>query len=858
MSSAASPVVLPTLVVTGGPRDGHELVLEAPSAEKVLGSGPSCHLRLEGPNVDVVHAQVAWTDQGVLLSDVGSQAGTYVNGERIGDEHPLHDGDRVTLGPPGSSGSVKLLVFIPAALPAAESISLASAPAARHTEEPMPDFGGAAPPFSDGEGFVLAEDDEPEPAAASPAAARPPVSEPPRAAPPPPRGAPAAIIHDEPANVAGGAASTTGSTPMVPPLRKPVRPEYSNEMPSIGVENRVREALTLPPPSVTGPAMAKAAKAASPGLKLPEIPRVVWLGLGAAVLVGGAFSVYAFLTKPPPVITAVTPPKTESGETVTIAGTGFASEPASNTVRFGDQPGQVRTAKDNQLTVTVPEGLTPAGSVDLQVTVEARGDRSNALFLKVARLPRPLALEPDVALPGAEVTIKGQNLDLKPLTILVGGAPADVRRTTPTALQIVVPALPLPEGATAPVSFKYGIESIRSLSLAVGRLPMVLTVSPPSGPIGQRVVLQGRGFDPNPAGNVVTMGGARALVFSASPIELQVAAPAPAAVSSQVPMPIVVQSRGATSTAQLSYVALHPSGTLFRPRFFPALLPDVGPERHVFVSTHLGPVLLLTGQGSSPSVAERGAAVAAKLNELMDAAANGRMPSLEVRDGPSPAVAVSGGDVVVATTPDDPEGYAREAGARASRASARQIAQHWTALLQDYLALFGQRQRPSRMLEMTAGGKVLTEIYAEADRRGAGNGVPTTLVSPLSPPWAKSLRDLALVLPAGAGGNPGAAVAGRWVGTMEEPGGQRGVEVQLRVDGKGLAGSLTTKSGQLAMGVPLHDVTYDKGQVRFRLTSGGVTRSFHGTLDGAALSGTIHQGTSASDPIGKFTLRFVE
>src|SRR6185503_1163643 len=148
MSSAASPVVLPTLVVTGGPRDGQELVLEAPSAEKVLGSGPSCHLRVEASNVDVVHAQVAWEDQGILLSDVGSQAGTYVNGERIGDAHPLHDGDRVTLGPPGSSGSVKLLVFIPAALPTAPAMSLAGEPDGEKEEATL-DFGGEAAPPAD-------------------------------------------------------------------------------------------------------------------------------------------------------------------------------------------------------------------------------------------------------------------------------------------------------------------------------------------------------------------------------------------------------------------------------------------------------------------------------------------------------------------------------------------------------------------------------------------------------------------------------------------------------------------------------------------------------------------------------------
>ena len=858
MTSEASPVVLPTLVVTGGPRDGHELILEAPSAEKVLGSGPSCHLRIEAPNVDVVHAQVSWEEaRGILLSDVGSQAGTYVNGERIGDEHPLQDGDRVTLGPPGSSGSVKLLVFIPQALPRAA----ASVPA---SQEPVLDLGDTGNPFGgDGEAFVLAEDEPGTPVIAPP----PPVVEPPRpAVTPPPRSTTPAIVLDEPPAAAAPATATATARPApkagghapppVPPPRK-----HTNELPSIGSEDRVREALVLPPPAVSPPPRPpKAVKAAAaPGFQMPEIPRVVWMGLGAVVLVGGAFAAYASFTKPAPVITSVAPSKTEAGEAVTIAGEGFATDPAGNTVRFGETAGVVRTATETLLTATVPDGLTPSGAVDVQVTVEARGDRSNELFVKIARLPRPLSLEPDVALSGADVTVKGHNLDLKPLNVMVGGVPADVRRATPTSLQIVVPTVTASEGQSLPVTFSYGVESVKPLNLVLGRLPMVLTVNPPRGPVGQRVVLQGRGFDPAPAGNVVTMGGLRTLVFSASPTELQVAAPAPPGVSSQVSMPVVVQARGATSAAQLSFVALHPSGTLFRPRFLPALLPDLGPERYVYVSTPLGPVLILTGQGSAASVAERAAAVAAKLNELMDAAADGKSVILEMRDGASPAVAVAGGAVVAATTAEDPEGYTREAGPKGVRPTPRQIALHWTALLQDYLSLFGQRQRPFHMMEMTPGAKVLTEMYAEAERRGAGNGVPTSLVNPLSPVWAKSLRDLAMVLPTGSGANPGAAVAGRWVGTMAEDAvGQRDVEIQLRVDGKGLAGTVTTKSGKLAMGVPLQDVAYEKGQVHFRLTSGAVTRHFRGALEGAKVAGTIHEGTATGKAIGRFTLKFVE
>ncbi|PYQ23711.1 MAG: hypothetical protein DMF81_07900, partial [Acidobacteria bacterium] len=93
----------PTLIVTGPPRDGALLPLEAPGAEKVLGASPDAHLRLEADNVDAIHARVRWdAARGLILTDVGSAAGTYVNGERVGAGHALQDGDRVSLGPPGS------------------------------------------------------------------------------------------------------------------------------------------------------------------------------------------------------------------------------------------------------------------------------------------------------------------------------------------------------------------------------------------------------------------------------------------------------------------------------------------------------------------------------------------------------------------------------------------------------------------------------------------------------------------------------------------------------------------------------------------------------------------------------------
>jgi len=128
MSSSASGPLLPTLIVTGGASDGLQIPLESPGAEKIIGSGPSSHLRLTNRNVDTLHARIAWEDAGVVLSDVGSAAGTFVNGERVETEQVLSDGDRISIGPPGSPESVKLLVRVPGNLAAVAAMPVNPAP----------------------------------------------------------------------------------------------------------------------------------------------------------------------------------------------------------------------------------------------------------------------------------------------------------------------------------------------------------------------------------------------------------------------------------------------------------------------------------------------------------------------------------------------------------------------------------------------------------------------------------------------------------------------------------------------------------------------------------------------------------
>jgi hypothetical protein len=87
-----------------GPRpslelDGRRMTLSA--AVTTIGRDQSADVVVDDPGISRRHAEVRISHDGphlqVLLRDLGSTNGTYLNGEQIGDEE-LRDGDRITMG----------------------------------------------------------------------------------------------------------------------------------------------------------------------------------------------------------------------------------------------------------------------------------------------------------------------------------------------------------------------------------------------------------------------------------------------------------------------------------------------------------------------------------------------------------------------------------------------------------------------------------------------------------------------------------------------------------------------------------------------------------------------------------------
>jgi hypothetical protein len=87
----------PRLVVERAP--GHTPGMEYDIGEgAVMGRGDQAEIRLEDPFASSRHAKLTRQGGIVVLEDLGSTNGTYLNEEILAGPQPLHAGDRVRIG----------------------------------------------------------------------------------------------------------------------------------------------------------------------------------------------------------------------------------------------------------------------------------------------------------------------------------------------------------------------------------------------------------------------------------------------------------------------------------------------------------------------------------------------------------------------------------------------------------------------------------------------------------------------------------------------------------------------------------------------------------------------------------------
>lgn len=89
--------MLVRLKILHGSSAGKEIKIPVPKC--IIGRGDDCHLRPQSDAVSRHHCSIITTDTEVIVRDMSSRNGTYVNGERVGEEAVLLTGDVLRVGP---------------------------------------------------------------------------------------------------------------------------------------------------------------------------------------------------------------------------------------------------------------------------------------------------------------------------------------------------------------------------------------------------------------------------------------------------------------------------------------------------------------------------------------------------------------------------------------------------------------------------------------------------------------------------------------------------------------------------------------------------------------------------------------
>lgn len=96
-SGAAIAQRAPRLVVERAPGHSSGMIYDIGSGA-VLGRGDAAEIRLNDPFASSRHARIALQGGAVVIEDLGSTNGTYLNEELLAGVAPLHNGDRVRIG----------------------------------------------------------------------------------------------------------------------------------------------------------------------------------------------------------------------------------------------------------------------------------------------------------------------------------------------------------------------------------------------------------------------------------------------------------------------------------------------------------------------------------------------------------------------------------------------------------------------------------------------------------------------------------------------------------------------------------------------------------------------------------------
>lgn len=88
---------MPELILRSGKRAGKRIAL--PLGEAVIGRDDGCRIRLTSSDVSRRHCRLRCAKDEIVVFDLGSRNGTYINDSQISKPTPLRPGDLLRVGP---------------------------------------------------------------------------------------------------------------------------------------------------------------------------------------------------------------------------------------------------------------------------------------------------------------------------------------------------------------------------------------------------------------------------------------------------------------------------------------------------------------------------------------------------------------------------------------------------------------------------------------------------------------------------------------------------------------------------------------------------------------------------------------
>ncbi len=239
------------------------------------------------------------------------------------------------------------------------------------------------------------------------------------------------------------------------------------------------------------------------------------------------------------VVNSFTPTSGISGTVVKIKGSNFTG---ATGVTFGGTPASSFTV-DSSTGITAIVGAGASGGLAITTSY---GTSTLAGFSFNG--PIITSFTPTVGVTGTIITITGSNfihvIDVKfggiPASSFTIGSSTSVTATVGTGSSGSV-TITTDSGTATQQGFSYGA-------------PSITTFTPTSGPAGSVITISGMNFDPSLSGNIVFFGAVKAVISSATPVQLDVIVPTGATYQ-----PISVTTNNLTAFSTLPFTVTFPS-----------------------------------------------------------------------------------------------------------------------------------------------------------------------------------------------------------------------------------------------------------------------------------------------------------